>query len=152
MFCGRKLNRKINHIHERALRFVYDDYTSTFESLLEKDKSVSIHHRNIHRVAIEMYKVINNLSPGIIQDLFQKRDISTLRIQTNTFIRPYVDTVYKGEDSLRNFGPIVWNKLLPNKFKSASTLEEFKKSIKLWVPKNCPCRLCKDFIPGIGYI
>ena len=26
---------------------------------------------------------------------------------------------------LRNFGPIVWNKLLPNKFKSASTLEEF---------------------------
>ena len=152
MFCGRKLNRKINHIHERALRFVYDDYTSTFESLLEKDKSVSIHHRNIHRVAIEMYKVINNLSPGIIQDLFQKREISALRIQTNTFIRPYVDTVYKGEDSLRNFGPIVWNKLLPNKFKSASTLEEFKKSIKLWVPKNCPCRLCKDFIPGIGYI
>ena len=70
------------------MRFVYDDYTSTFESLLEKDKSVSIHHRNIHRVAIEMYKVINNLSPGIIQDLFQKRDISTLRIQTNTFIRP----------------------------------------------------------------
>ena len=109
MFCGRKLNRKINHIHERALRFVYDDYTSTFESLLEKDKSVSIHHRNIHRAAIEMYKVINNLSPGIIQDLFQKREISTLRIQTNTFIRPYVDTVYKGEDSLRNFGPIVWN-------------------------------------------
>ena len=88
--------------------------------------------------------MINNLSPGIVQDLFQKRDISTLRIQTNT--------VYKGEDSLRNFGPIVWNKLLPNKFKSASTLEEFKKSIKLWVPKNCPCRLCKDFIPGIGYI
>ena len=73
-------------------------------------------------------------------------------IQTNTFIRPYVDTVYKGEDSLRNFGPIVWNKLLPNKFKSASTLEEFKKSIKLRVPKNCPCRLCKDLIRGIGYI
>ena len=71
----------------RVLRFVYDDYTSTFESLLEKDKSVSIHHRNIHRVAIEMYKVINNLSPGIIQDLFQKRDISTLRIQTNTFTK-----------------------------------------------------------------
>ena len=42
------------------------------KSLLEKDKSVSIHHRNIHRVAIEMYKVINNLSPGIIQDLFRK--------------------------------------------------------------------------------
>ena len=72
MFCGRTLDTKMNHIHERELRFVYDDYTSTFESLLEKDKSISIHHRNIHRVAIETYKVINNLSPGIIQHLFQK--------------------------------------------------------------------------------
>ena len=34
MFCSRKLNRKINYIHERALRLVYDDYTSTFEELL----------------------------------------------------------------------------------------------------------------------
>ena len=84
----------------------------------------------------------------------RKRLTSDFRIYLfiNTFIRPYVDTVYKGEDSLRNFGPIVGNKLLPNKFKSASTLEKFKKSIKLWVPKNCPCRLCKDFITGIGYI
>ena len=28
MFCSRQMNRKINHIHERALRFVYDDYTA----------------------------------------------------------------------------------------------------------------------------
>ena len=41
------------------------------------------------------------------------------------FIRPNVDTVYKGEDSLRKYGTIVWNKLLPNNFKSSSTLEEF---------------------------
>ena len=106
-FCGRKLDRKMNHIHERPLRFVYDDYISTFESLLQKDISVSIPNRNIQPVAIEMYKVINNLSLGIIQYLFQKREISTLRIQTNTFIRPNVDTAYKGKDSLRNFGPIM---------------------------------------------
>ena len=81
----------MNHIHERALRFVSDDYTSTLDSLFEKDKSVSIHHRNIHRVI--MYEMINNLSPGIIQDLFQKREISTLRIQTHKFITPNVDTV-----------------------------------------------------------
>ena len=69
-----------------------------------------------------MYKVINNLSPGIIKDIFQKREISTLRIETNTFIRPNVDTVYKEEDYLRNFWPIVWNKSLPNNFKSAYNL------------------------------
>ena len=49
MFCSRKLNRKINFIHERALRLVFDDYTSTFEQLLRKDNSVIIHHRNIQQ-------------------------------------------------------------------------------------------------------
>ena len=63
MFCSREMNRRINHIHERALRLVYDDYITSFEDLLIRDKSVSIHHRNIQTVAIEMFKVKNNLCP-----------------------------------------------------------------------------------------
>ena len=62
MFCSRKLNKEINYIHEKLLRLVYNDYTNTFEDLLVNDKSVSIHHYNIQRVAIEMFKVKNNLS------------------------------------------------------------------------------------------
>ena len=58
MFCSRQINRKINHIHERALRLVYDDYTVSFEELLKQDKSVSIHHRNLQYVAIEMFDCI----------------------------------------------------------------------------------------------
>ena len=54
MFCSRKMNRKMNYIHERALRLVYNDYTSTFKELLKEDKTLSFHHRNIHCVAIEM--------------------------------------------------------------------------------------------------
>ena len=50
---------------------VYNDQTSTFESLLEKDKSVTIHHRNIHVLATEMYKAKNGLSPPIIRNIFQ---------------------------------------------------------------------------------
>ena len=59
MYCSRKMNRKINVLHERALRLVYEDYTASFEDLLSRDKSVIIHHRNIQRVAIEMFKVKN---------------------------------------------------------------------------------------------
>ena len=72
MFCSRTMNRKINHIHERALRLIYDDYISSFEYLLTRDKSVSIHHRNIQKVAIEMFKVKNNLSPEFIVGLFDQ--------------------------------------------------------------------------------
>ena len=50
VFCSRSSNNRINHLDERALRIVYNDHSSTFEDLLVKDNSVSIHHRNIHSV------------------------------------------------------------------------------------------------------
>ena len=46
MFHSRRLNNKISSIHERALRITYQDNASTFQELLNKDNSVSIHHRN----------------------------------------------------------------------------------------------------------
>ena len=47
MMHNRALNNKFNHIHEKALRIVYDDYSSSFEDLPNKDKSVTIHQRNL---------------------------------------------------------------------------------------------------------
>ena len=55
---SRTLNNKINKLHERALRPVYDDRQSTFDELLNIDKSVTIHHRNLQVLAAELYKVI----------------------------------------------------------------------------------------------
>ena len=99
------MNRKINYLHERALRLVYEDYTASFEGLLSRDKSVSIHHRNIQKVAIEMFKVKNDLSPKFIKDLFSLRESQT-RYHAS-FCRPNVNTTSMGEQSLRCFGPIV---------------------------------------------
>ena len=53
MFCSRKMNRKINHIHERALRLVYEDYTTSFKDLLLRDRSVSIHHRIFKKLRLK---------------------------------------------------------------------------------------------------
>ena len=71
MFCTKNLNDKINHIHERALRLVYLDYTSSFEEFFEKDNSVTIHIRNLRSLAIEMFKVVKGIGPEIVKDLFQ---------------------------------------------------------------------------------
>ena len=70
MFTSRKLNNKINSIHKRALQAVYLDYSSTFAELLEKDKSITIHQRNIQLVAIEMFKAAKEIGPDIVRDLF----------------------------------------------------------------------------------
>ena len=76
MFYGRKVNNKINYIHERALRIVYKDNESSFENLLKKDNSVCIHHKNIQSLAIELFKVENNLSNTIMCDIFETRNIN----------------------------------------------------------------------------
>ena len=69
MFQSRKLNNKINKLHERCLQIVYSDNTSSFEELLETDNSVSVHQRNIQVLATELYKIINGLSPKIMKEV-----------------------------------------------------------------------------------
>ena len=156
MFCSRKMNRKINHIHERALRLVYNDYSSTFSELLIKDKSVCIHHKNLQQLAIEMYKVKNKLSPPFMQELFTHvGEGGGTRSGGDKFLRPNVDKVNKGEHSLRSFGPllcVMWNTMLPDKLKSCESLENFKENVKSWIPDNCKCTLCKTYIEGVGYV
>ena len=80
MFHNRTLNNKINKLHERALRIVYSNDELTFKELLEKDNSITIHQRNLQRLAIEMYKINNHLSPLPMQELFtEKLNIHDLR-------------------------------------------------------------------------
>ena len=64
MFHSKTLNNKINKLHERALRIVYKNDNSSSQELLDKDNSVTIHHKNLQRLAVEMYKIKNHLSPA----------------------------------------------------------------------------------------
>ena len=72
MFHSRKLNTKINNLHYRALRMVYRDETSSFNELLAKDGAVTIHHRNLQFLAIEMYKPFKGMSTAFLSDIFEK--------------------------------------------------------------------------------
>ena len=132
--------------YEAQSNYILSPYAAPFI----RDKSVSIHHRNIQKVATEMFKVKNNLCPESIKNLFCL--IETKTRSNASFRRPNVNTVYNGDQSLRSFGPIVWDAMLPQKFKTITDLEEFKKKIRAWTPDNCPCRLCKDYIANIGFI
>ena len=152
MFCTAYMNRKINHIHERALRLVYEDYITSFSELLKRDNYITIHQENIRKVAIEMYKVKNNISPQFVHSIFQSQGIIHNTRSNACFYRPNVESVYKGDLSLRSFGPIVWNQMLPEHLKNISSLTSFKENVKKWVPTECPCKLCKDYIPHLGYV
>ena len=93
MFHSRRLNTKINSIHERALRITYQDHISTFQELLNKDNSVSIHHRNLQALATEMFKIHRGLSPDILREIFVPK-ISLYNLRRNkTFVRRQVHSL-----------------------------------------------------------
>ena len=67
MFSSRKSNNLINRIHERSLTTVYNDTGSTFQGPLQRNRSASIHHKNIQTLTMEVYKIVNNICPPIIK-------------------------------------------------------------------------------------
>ena len=152
MFHHRNVNNRINHIHERALRIVYDDDLSSFEELLEKDNAVTVHQRNLQLLATEMYKFKSGLPSACLQDIcnLSVDKGPNLRNQPDIHI-PTTRTVQNGDHSIRRLGPEIWRSV-PNDLKNASNIHEFKRAIKEWKPSHCPCRLCKIYIQGVGYI
>ena len=65
-----EMQKRIDKLHERALRVVYKDENLTFEQLLEKDEGFTIHERNLQKVALLMYKVKHGLCPSPVQAIF----------------------------------------------------------------------------------
>ena len=151
MFHSREVNQRINRLHERALRLVYNDYSSTFEDLLEKDGSCTIHHSNIHFLTIEMYKAVNNQTTNIFSDIFLHNNRKMNLRSQNDFSLPRVRTESYGKGTLRYLGPLIWD-IIPSEIKNLPSLIEFKKRVRQWIPSDCPCRLCKKYIPQLGFI
>ena len=148
MFHSRKLNNRINRIHKRALNIVYKDPTSSFEDLLKRDKSFTIHERNLQRLATEIYKTKNNLAPSFMKKVFpDSQNHVNLRnkpeIQTQN-----VKSVYMGSETVSFRGPRIWA-MVPDRIKSASSLSDFKIEIKAWKPVGCTCRLCKTYVKNL---
>ena len=70
LFHCRRLNSRVDKLHEMALRIVYRDYASSFTELLEKDNSTTMHNRNIQLLATELFKVKNGLSSPFMNEIF----------------------------------------------------------------------------------
>ena len=140
MFHNRTLNNKINRLHERALRLVY------INSILSMDNSASIHHRNLQKLAIEMYKVKHSLSPPFMKCIFPTSNIINNDLRTRSdFKLDNIRTVYYGSETISLRGPKTWE-ILPNDLKNTASLQEFKKKISHWKACGCKCRICKTYI------
>ena len=109
MFHSRTLNNKINRLHERSLRLVYNEDNLTFQELLDLDYSMTIHHRNIQKLAIEMFKIKKNLSSPLMKKIFTENtntyDLREKRCWESTNVR----TVHYGTETISYRRPKTWD-------------------------------------------
>ena len=137
MFCSRTLNNKINKLHERSLRIVYKKPTLNFQELLELGNSFCIHHKNLQKLATEMFKIKNKI---LIQELHPSHE-NTYNLRNQRCWQTFtVRTVCYGTETLLFRGQKTWE-LLPTAIKNSNSLPEFKSKIKKWYPEGCTCRL-----------
>ena len=143
------LNNRINNIHFRALRIVYQDKQSSFAELLQKDNSVSVFMKNLQHLATEILKVKNGLSPIIMNKVFNFQENESYNLKSGIPLASRnMHTAHFGTDTISSLGPKLW-KLIPDKIEHAPTLSIFKAKIKSWTISNCQCRLCKIFVKDL---
>ena len=102
-------------------------------------------------LATEMYKILNVLSPDIMQDIFEIKSNYYNTRDAPAFSSRNIKTVRYGLKTISYMAPKIWN-LVPKEMKQVTTLNEFKTRIKIWNLENCPWRLCRTYLPQIGFI
>ena len=74
-FCGETNTKKIEKIQERAPRFIYNEYTSSYEDPLCKSKLPSLKVRRLRTFALEVFKIANKDCPVYLFDLIDIKKI-----------------------------------------------------------------------------
>ena len=104
-------------------------YVSSFDILLERDKSVTIHTKNLQTLMIEICKTHNNMSPSFMNEIFRERvNMYNLR-NNNELVLPRIKTVNFGSESIRYRGPQLWYSL-PQDIRNTESLSLLKSRIK----------------------
>ena len=150
IFCSRNTSNRINHFQERALRLVYDDYELTFDELWEKDGSFTIHHYYIQilfRHYIKYTITCHNLFSVSCLD----ETILPITCGLNLILSFLKWVVFKGSSSISYYGPIICS-LVPGKIRYPDSLKRFKSKTRRRKPKNCHCRICKNYTPNVVFL
>ena len=121
-----------------------------FQDLLDKNKSVTIHVKNVRALAVEMLKVSNNYPISLMSEIFDKRNNVYDFRNPPEFARRNVRSAFNGTESISFLGPKIWD-IVPSELKQLETVNAFKRGIKKLKPVNYPCSLCKPYKQNFSF-
>ena len=126
-------------------------YNDVFDTLLQNNNDTCSHHRNIQTLMVEIYKINNNLNPLIMDFMFERRNNAYNLRDFHEFATKRKRTVKMGPDTLNYRSPQLWL-ILPESVRQMNSLAQFKECVRKWNCIDCPSRLCKLYLPNIGFL
>ena len=138
--CGKRNSDKLEKLNLRCLRFVFNDYESNYDKLLEKIDHSSLQNSRYCDLLILIYKAIHNSSPTYISSIFNERKSKYNLRGERALNIPSVNTTKYGLHSIRYFGPKFWNSISNDLHKL--NLKEFTLAIRNLTFSSYCCSFC----------
>ena len=130
-FCTERNTTKLEKLQERALRFVYDDYVSSYDDLLDRAKIPSLKLRRIKTMAIEAFKIVHGIAPPCLHDCLTLTENRYNFRYTNILQVPQVRTTTYGKKSFKYAAAVLWNNF-PEEFRKTNNFNHFKSLVAHW--------------------
>ena len=141
MFCRKKQYLKIQKIHRRALKVVYNS-NKNYDELLRDNSEFSIHQRQLRAVICEVFKPLNNLNPEFMWSYFVFKNI-TYNIRNGPLLRlPSAKSTSYRINSVLFRACLLWNSL-PQSVNYSQSIAELKTNMKNLGNIDCSCILCR---------
>ena len=139
-FCSKTMMEKLQY---RALRLVFNDFDSSYETLLERVNMPTLQISRIRLIAVETFKVLHKMSPVYLQNLLSYKNYIYSFRYDNLVDVPRVCTTKYGKSSFCYEAAGVWNSL-PNDLHKDEDSKEFWRLVNTWSGSSCKCSMCKS--------
>ena len=140
-FCGKGDIHKIEKIHERAIRFMTNDYNTDYAQLLETENECTLYLKRVKIIAQEVFKSINGLNPGYARDILRDTPSTYPTRRPLDLYVPKVNQITFGYRSYTYEAPTLWNSL-PLDIRKSENFYTFKKLLGSWNGPSCRCNYC----------
>jgi hypothetical protein len=142
--CGLSNTKRLERLQYRALHFVFNDMSASYEALLDRANMPTLELSRIRMLATEVYKATNNLSPSFICDLFNDaQPTHSYNLRNKNLKKNPCRTSKFGLNSFTHTAINIWNSL-PNNIRTTTDFHVFKRFIRSWNGPQCKCAFCNS--------
>ena len=130
--------------------------------VLIRTNEASIHQKQLHTLATEIYKSLTDVNPDFMKNYFLIKEIP-YSLRNGSFMKNYflikeipyslrngsalkipsAGSTYYGTNLIHFRACLLWNKL-PNSLKGSQSLPEFKYKMKTIGKIDCSCTICRS--------